>query len=505
MTLSGLVRRLPDALIQRNSHTTISDIVYDSRAIVPGALFVALRGADADGHDYAGEAVHRGARALLIERPLDLDLPQIVVADSRAALARIAATFFGDPSTALGVIGVTGTDGKTTTSHLVDAILRATGRTTGLVGTVEVRIGDLVTAHSSRQTTPESVDLQRSLRAMVDAGVSWATLEATSHGLAMHRLDEVAFQVAAVTNITHEHLDFHKTIESYRQAKGILFARVAASGGTAVINVDDPGARAMLPVARGAKQMTYSADGGSADLRALRIRPIRHGSQFDLEINGWGVIPVDLPMIGNFNVANALCAIGCAWAAGIEPPAAAAALREAPAVPGRMARIDAGQPFAVVIDYAHTPDALQKVLPLLRAHHPDGRLIAVFGSAGERDRAKRPRQGEVAAKLADYAVFTTEDPRHEDPDAIIAEIATGAAAAGWRSGADFVTLTDRREAIRHALGRAQPNDCVLLAGKGHEDSIIWGREKRPWDEATVAREELARLGYHPSPEISPAR
>jgi len=504
MMLADLTRELPGVVIHGNDRAEISNIVYDSRAVVPGNLFAALPGADADGHDYATEAVRRGASALLVERKLNLGVPEILVADSRAVLARVAARFFAHPSRELDVIGVTGTDGKTTTSHLIDAILRDARMVTGLVGTVQVRIGDQTTTHSSRQTTPESVDLQRSLRAMVAAGAGWAILEATSHGLAMHRLDDIDFKIAAVTNITHEHLDFHKTIEGYRRAKSILVSRVAEQGGTVVINVDDPGARSMLAYAAGATVLTYSAEGRSADLRAGGITPDRHGSRFTLEAVGRGSVPVDLPMIGNFNVANALCAIGVAWVAGITPDVAAASLRHAPEVPGRMARINHEQPFAVIVDYAHTPDALHKVLALLRRHHPAGRLIAVFGSAGERDRAKRPRQGAIAADLADFAVFTSEDPRHEDPDAIIAEIASGAMSAGWEVGRDFVCLTDRREAIRYAFAKARLNDCVLLAGKGHEDSIIWGREKRPWDEAAVARDELTGLGYgsHPGRETS---
>lgn len=493
--LAELAAEAPHGRIEGDSAVRLTGIAYDSRSVTSGDLFVALTGADVDGHAYAAEAVRRGAAALLTERPLALGVPELVVADSRAALAPVTAAFWGHPSREIGVVGVTGTDGKTTTSFLIDAILRSAGATTGMVGTIAVRIGDEVVAHETRQTTPESADLQHALRRMVDAGAAWAVVEATSHGLAMHRLDGVAFRVGAVTNVTHEHLDFHGSVENYRRAKGVLFARVAESGGTAVVNLDDPGAIAVANVGGAAERLTYSADGRPADLRAIDVRSDGRGNRFRLETTRWGGAAIDLPMIGRFNVANALCAAGVALACGLDVPTIAAALGAVPPIPGRMATIDAGQPFSVVVDYAHTPDALEKVLILLKGLHPRGRLIALFGSAGERDVAKRPLQGAVAARLADFSVFTTEDPRNEDPDEIIDQIVRGAERAGATAGTGFVRVTDRGEAVREAIGRARPGDCVLLAGKGHEGSIIWGREKRPWDEATAARAALAERGY----------
>jgi len=489
--LSGLIP--PGATVVGAADTIVSDVVYDSRLVQPGALFAALVGADLDGHAYAAEAVAGGAAALLVERPVPLPLPQLVVANSRAALAEVAAAFFGHPSAELPTIGITGTDGKTTTSFLVDHLLRAAGRRTGLVGTVAVRIGEEVIAHETRQTTPESADIQRYLRAMLGAGIDWAILEATSHGLAMHRLDKVSFRIGAVTNVTHEHLDYHGSVEAYRRAKAILFERVV-DGGTVVVNLDDDGARSLLPFAGGSTVVGYSAEGNAADLRAEGVVCDAAGCRFRL-LTPAGSADVELPLIGDFNVANALCAAGIALAAGLDLPTVVGGLATAPAVPGRMATIQAGQPFPVVVDYAHTPDALEKVLGLLRRLNPGGRLIAVFGSAGERDVEKRPLQGEVAARLADYAVFTSEDPRSEDADAIIAQIAAGAVRAGGRRGETFACITDRRRAIEHAIGYAAAGDCILLAGKGHEGSIIWGREKRPWDEAGVARDVLAALGY----------
>jgi UDP-N-acetylmuramoyl-L-alanyl-D-glutamate--2,6-diaminopimelate ligase len=473
----------------------VRDVVYDSREVTSGALFAALPGADFDGHDFARQAIERGASALLVERPVPLDVPQLVARDSRRALANVAAAFFGNPAEKLGVIGVTGTDGKTTTSYLVEAILGQAGLTTGMIGTVALKIGDQVDLHATRQTTPESADIQRYLRQMVDAGVDWAVLEATSHGLDLHRLDRVRFRLAGVTNVTHEHLEHHKTVAAYRRAKALLFERTAAADGTSVVNQDDEGARDMLSYLDGAPAIRYSASGrGDADLVAERVELRSDGSDFDLAWQGVRA-PVRLPLIGGFNVANALCAAGIALAAGMALDVVAAGLEHAPQVPGRMTRVELSQPFSVVVDYAHTPAALETILCLLRGLHPSGRLIAVFGSAGERDVTKRPMQGEVSARLADVTVVTSEDPRNEDAEAIIAEIAVGAVAAGARPGETLHLVTERREAVRLALSQARPGDCVLLAGKGHEQSIIWGREKRPWDEETVAREELRALGW----------
>jgi UDP-N-acetylmuramoyl-L-alanyl-D-glutamate--2,6-diaminopimelate ligase len=495
-TVSALAEALPGARLVGSDAATVSGVVYDSRLVQPGDLFAALRGADFDGHQFIRDAEQRGAAALLVESPAPTALPQIVVADSRAALAAIAAEHHNHPSRQLGVIGITGTDGKTTTAYLADHILRSCGAETGMVGTVAIRIGDREELHPSRQTTPESSDIQRYLRQMVDASAAWAILEATSHGLAMHRLDHVRFVIAAVTNITREHLDYHGTVENYQLAKAILLERVGADSGVAVVNADDAGSRAIERFAYGATIVRYSATGVDADVRALDVHSNGAGSQFVLDAGDRGSAECVLPLIGEFNVANAVCAAGIALAAGVKLDAIAPALATAPPVPGRMARVEAGQPFTVVVDYAHTPDAIQKVLTLLRGLYPSGRVIAVFGSAGERDVEKRPLQGAISARLADISVITSEDPRCEDADDIIAQIAAGAEAAGAVPGKSLFCRTDRRDAIRLALDLASPGDCVLLAGKGHEGSIIWGREKLPWNESEVARDLLCegRLG-----------
>ena len=489
-TVQALAEAVPGARLVGSEDATVTGVVYDSRLVQPGDLFAALRGADFDGHHFARDAEQRGAAALLVESPASTALPQIQAEDSRAALATIAAEYYDHPSLQLGVIGITGTDGKTTTAYLVDHILRSVGTKTGMVGTVAIRIGDREELHPFRQTTPESSDIQQYLRQMVDASAEWAVLEATSHGLAMHRLDHVRFDIAAVTNITREHLDFHGTVENYRRAKATLLERVAADSGVAVVNADDAGSRAIEHFATGATIIRYSAAGLDAEVRALDVQSTATGSQFVLDAGIRGLAECTLPLIGEFNIANALCAAAIALAVGVDLEATNAALATAPAVPGRMARVEAGQPFSVIVDYAHTPGAMEKVLTLLRDLHPSGRLIAVFGSAGERDVEKRPLQGAIAARLADFSIITSEDPRFEDPDAIIAQIATGAEAAGAEAGKRLFCRTDRRDAIRLALDLARPGDCVLLAGKGHEASIIRGREKLPWDEAAVARELL---------------
>jgi UDP-N-acetylmuramoyl-L-alanyl-D-glutamate--2,6-diaminopimelate ligase len=484
-SLEHLADGLPDARVI-GGNTVVNGIQYDSRLIKPGNLFAALVGADFDGHRFIDSAIERGAAALLVEQEIERDIPQIVAADSRAALAPVSAAFYGHPSRELTVTGITGTDGKTTTSHLLDGILRHAGHNTGIIGTVGIRIGESREDRLPHQTTPESNLIQGYLREMVEANVTHAIVEATSHGLAMHRLDGTRFTVAGVTNITHEHLEYHKTIDAYRAAKAILVERVATERGTVVLNVDDEGAMSLAPIANNTDVITFSATGRPAHLRALQVEVNASGSTFDLAYRGESH-RIELPLIGEFNVANALCATGLALALGLELPTIIEALSVAQGVPGRMLRVDEGQPFTVIVDYAHTPESLTKILTLLRSLNPGGRLIAVSGSAGERDPSKRPLQGAVCQRLADLSIFTSEDPRNEDPDAIIADIAAGASDAGGIDGGNFLRITDRREAIAEAFARARPGDCILLAGKGHEASIIQGYDHVPWNEESVAR------------------
>lgn len=492
MSVRQLAEATGNGLLIGDGTVHVSGITYDSRLVKPGDLFAALPGSDFDGHHFIGSAVERGAAAILSERRSQVDVPVIVVPDSRAALAPLSVAFYGDPAREMSLIGLTGTDGKTTTSYLVRDILRAAGRRTGVIGTVGIETGDGTEHHLPHQTTPESNLIQRYLREMRDCGTTDAVLEATSHGLHMHRLDGTAFDVAGVTNITLEHLEYHKTIEQYRLAKAILIRRVADEGGTVVLNADDEGARSMADHAEGAVVRWYSLHERGADLFAADVVVDSNGSSFILhsEGNAW---PVSLPMLGDFNVANALCAIGVSRAVGVQMPVIVDALRQTRGVPGRLNRVDQGQPFSVVVDYAHTPESLRRVLVLLRQLHPFGKLVVVSGSAGERDLGKRPLQGAIMAELADVAVVTSEDPRNEDPDAIIREIADGARQMGAIEGRSLFEIPDRREAIAAAFRMVGEGDCVLLAGKGHETSMIWGFEHRPWDEVGVAQEELRRM------------
>ncbi len=482
----------------------IAGLAYDSRRVVPGALFVAIAGEHADGHDFLVDVARSGARAALVERPApEAAIDQVVVADGRRALAAAAAWWYGDPSREIGVVGITGTDGKTTTSFLAVAALERAGLPCGLVGTVDTKIGDRREANPKHVTTPEAPELQATLRAMVAAGDRVAIVETTSHGLALHRVDEVAYDIAILTNVTHEHLELHRSFEAYRAAKLGLFERLARRGPAGpwpragIVNRDDPSAARFEAVTReaGARLVTYGTSEG-ADVRAVAVEEGPRRLGIEVVAPRWRG-RLDLRLAGRFNVHNALAVVALGEALGIGQEAIRAGLESVVAVPGRMERIDAGQPFGVVVDYAHSPASLENVLAVLGpvAAARGGGLIAVFGSAGERDRAKRPMMGRIAGERCRLVVVTDEDPRGEDPVAILDEIARGAEAAGRHRDRDLLVVADRATAIASAFERARPGDIVLLAGKGHERSIIYGAEHRPWDERTAALEALAALGY----------
>ena len=466
----------------------VRSLAYDSRAVTPGTLFFAVPGVHVDGHDFAATAEAAGAIAVVVERAVpDVRVPQLVVDRTRRALADAADAWFGRPSERLEVIGITGTDGKTTASFLTVELLRAGGRRPGLVGTVAVDIGDERTPNEDRNTTPEALELQELLARMVRAGNDSVVMEATSHGLALERTRNCRFDVGVVTTVTSEHLEFHGSVEAYRAAK----ARLVEEAPLAILNADDESFEYFKGRSRG-RVLTYAID-ADADLRASDIVADANGSRFRLTAPDWRGA-VELPIPGRFNVSNALAALAIANAEGVELGVAADALSRTSGVPGRMERVDAGQPFTVVVDYAHTADSLAKVLGVLRPV-TRGRLIVVFGSAGERDQTKRPAMGRVAAQLADLAIVTDEDPRLDDPRAINEAIADGARAAGGRDGESLLVVDDRREAIRRAIAESRDGDVVLLAGKGHESSIIYGTEKRPWDDRVVVREALIDAGW----------
>jgi UDP-N-acetylmuramoyl-L-alanyl-D-glutamate--2,6-diaminopimelate ligase len=466
----------------------VSGLAYDSRRVTPGTVFFAVPGDHVDGHDFAPDAVAAGAIAVVAERELrGFEVPQLIVDRTRVALADAADAWFGRPSERLEVIGVTGTDGKTTTCFLAAAMLTAAGRRPGLAGTVAIRVGDRQAPNPNRNTTPEALELQGLLADMVEAGNDCVVMEATSHGLAQARVRNCRFKVAVVTNLTSEHLEFHKTWEAYRDAKAMLVEEAP----TAVLNADDPNYAYFRERARGSV-LTYAAH-TAADVRAIGIDARADGTTFTAEAEGWsGTVHLQLP--GSFNVHNALAVLALAKAEGIDLDTAVAAIGDLEGVPGRMERVDEGQPFQVVVDYAHTADSLGKVLRELRPLAA-GRLIAVFGSAGERDPTKRPAMGRVAAELADIVVVTDEDPRLENARAINEAIADGARAAGARDGENLLVIDDRPAAIGRAIGLAGEGDIILLAGKGHEQNIIYGTEWRPWDEKRVARQALREAGY----------
>jgi UDP-N-acetylmuramoyl-L-alanyl-D-glutamate--2,6-diaminopimelate ligase len=486
-------------------------VTDDSRRVVPGCLFVAVRGAHVDGHDLVQSAADAGAVVAIVEQPLtEVRLPQVVVDRSPAALADAAAWWYGDPSHELGVVGITGTDGKTTTSFLAVAALEAAGLSSGLLGTVETKIGASREPNPEHTTTPGALDLQRALRAMVAAGNAAAVVETTSHGLAADRVRGIAYDAAILTNRSHEHLDFHGSWEAYRDAKLSLFERLAATERNprkaapaaewpkvAVVNVDDPSAGLFVGVAQeaGARIVTYGTD-PAADVRATHSEEDARGLRVDYDAPS-GAAKLELRLAGRFNVHNALAVVALGEGLGLDPAAVRAGLESVEGVPGRMERVDAGQPFGVVIDYAHSPASLQAVLEILApvAAARGGGLIAVFGSAGERDVEKRSMMGRIAGERARLVIATDEDPRGEDREAILDEIARGAEAAGKRRGHDVLLVADRPAAIAAAFERARAGDIVLLAGKGHEHSIIGPSGPVAYDERATALAALADLGY----------
>jgi UDP-N-acetylmuramoyl-L-alanyl-D-glutamate--2,6-diaminopimelate ligase len=462
----------------------ITGLAYDSRRAREGSLFFCYPGTLADGHQFAPLAVQAGAIAVAVERRLELEpwVVQAVVADGRVAMAHAAVRFYDDPTAELRVVGITGTNGKTTTAFLVRQILERAGVQTGLLGTVRRVVGGA--EEEVERTTPEAIDLQATFRGMVEGGDRACAMEVSSHALVLRRSDGIRFAVAAFTNLTQDHLDFHADMEDYFLAKRRLF-----EGGRperAVINLDDPyGDR----LAAEFEALTFSARGDErADYRAVEASFGPTGSRFRC-LAPDGEVEVALPLPGRFNIENALCAIACARALGIALTDTVAALAVADRVPGRFEPVDEGQPYAVIVDYAHTPDSLENVLDAAR-QVTGGRLLCVFGCGGDRDREKRPLMGEIAARLADLAVVTSDNPRSEDPLAIVAEIR-----AGMEGGtAEIEVEPDRRAAIALALAAATGGDTVLIAGKGHEQGQEFeaGR-KLAFDDREVAREELRRL------------
>lgn len=494
MLLSSVIADLPNSDL-RGGDCEISGIAFDSRLIRPGWLFVCIRGQEADGHDYAADALENGAVALLVEDFLPLAARQVKTADTRLALASVAKTFYGRPDESLGLVGVTGTDGKTTTASLIAWILRTAGVKTGEVTTANISTGGQASPNLVHQTTPSSLELHQALGEMRDRGVRWAVLETTSHGLDQHRVTGFAFNRAVFTSITHEHLDYHGTLEAYVEAKARLLDIQGAAeegrwGKVAVLPCDSR--YWDLLRARACGQVLGYGRADEADVKVQSETASSDAIDFTAS-TPWGQICVGAGLPGAFNIENCLAALTCAASIGVSLEVCADAIAAFPGVRGRMQRVDCGQPFEVIVDFAHTPNSLESALQTFSKRK--GRLLVVFGGAGERDTQKRPLMGAVAARLADKIVLTNEDPRNEDPMKIARDIAEGAASGSGGSSRKLEIILDRRDAIAAVLRSAQPGDTVLLAGKGHEASIITAERVLSWDEVGVTREILTSMGY----------
>ncbi len=499
--LKTLFQALPYSFPPDLAELDIAGITDDSRRVRPGWIFVAIPGVNRDGHAYLPQAAQAGAALLIGEREpealtLPAGTPYLQVRDSREALAWLHAAWCNFPARQMTLIGVTGTDGKTTTTNLIYQILKAAGLRAGMISTVNAQIGDESYDTGLHTTTPPAPDVQAYLAQMVAAQTSHAVLEATSHGLAQHRLTGCDFDVAVVTNITHEHLDYHGTWEAYRDAKALLFRNLGTSvrkpgvPKVAVLNADDEGSYAFLRAIPVEQRYAYGVKDRSADVIAERIEHTPQGLRF-VAHSPWGTLQLSSRLIGAYNVSNILAAATATLALGIAPQAVETGVAALTGVPGRMELIDAGQPFIAIVDFAHTPNALQRALETAREIvPPGGRVIVTFGSAGLRDRAKRRLMGAVAARLADLTVITAEDPRTESLDAIMAETADEITRAGKVEGRDFWRVADRGEAIRKAVELARPGDIILACGKGHEQSMCFGEIEYPWDDREAMRRAL---------------
>ena len=482
--------------------TRVASLTHDSRKVRPGGGFIAVPGRGSDGHDYLAQALAAGASVLIVQADREAKWHRyarqaslVVVPDSRAAMGPLAAAVYDNPSGRLRVVGVTGTDGKTTTSHLLAHVLSRCGLAAGYLTSVGFDTGAGFEPNRSHMTTIEATQLQALLRQAVDAGRWTMVVEASSEGLAMRRLDACEVDVAVFTNLTRDHLDFHGTMENYLAAKGLLFEKLAENSAkpfarAAVLNTDDPAA-AFLRRLVNVPVITYGTNEG-VDLRAANLVAEDAGLRFDV-VSAAGSVAATAPLLGEFNALNCVAAVGVALSQGVDISLAVEALADFPGVPGRLERVERGQPFKVFIDIASTPAALENVLRALRAA-TQGKLWVVFGAAGGRDAARRDGMGRVAGRLADHAVLTNEDPRDEDPDAIIAAIASGLQELGRVEGDDFVRLPDRREALAYALSGATAGDTVLLAGKATEPSMVFaGGHEVSWDERRVGEELLEGL------------
>jgi UDP-N-acetylmuramoyl-L-alanyl-D-glutamate--2,6-diaminopimelate ligase len=498
MTLREIAGLLDQPRIHGDPSATVTAVADDSAAVKPGALFIAVKGLRRDGHEFVGEAFQRGAVGAVIEESRLQAVQQpaapclIGVSDSRKALRRIATAFYGEPASRLRMVGITGTNGKTTTSYLIQAILAAAGMPAGVIGTVGYRIGERQLAAS--HTTPGLVALQELLAGMVREGLRAAVMEVSSHALAQGRVEGCVFDVAVFTNLTQDHLDFHGTMENYFAAKQTLFTgladgRYGKPDAWAVVNHDDPWGRKLVEI-NPTRTLTYGLEPG-AEVTATDVMVDWSGVRATIQ-GARGTFPIESPLVGRYNVPNLLAAVGAGLAMGCDPSAIQSGIRKMGQVPGRFEKVETqGQPFRVIVDYAHTDDALRRLLLAVRELQ-HGRVIVVFGCGGDRDRGKRPKMGRVAAELADLAVLTSDNPRSEEPQTILQQIETGVkdVESAERRLQDYRIVEDRKAAIGWAIATARPDDAVVIAGKGHEDYQIIGTTRHPFDDRSIAREAL---------------
>jgi len=483
MTLRDLLLDVKPIEVTANLDMEIRDIRYDSREVESGDMFVAISGFETDGHSYIAAAWDRGAALVVCQRKPEIDIPYVLVEDSRTALAYISARYFGQPAKSMKMLGVTGTNGKTTTTLLLKSVLeQCLDVKVGLIGTNENMIGDA--AIEAERTTPESYVLQKLLRQMADAGCAYVVMEVSSHALALGRVAGIQYAVGVFTNLSQDHLDFHHTMEAYALAKAQLFAQ----SDVGLINIDDNYAPIMLEVAKQAscKVISFSVEKNEADLMAKSIRLKTDSVEFSVLVPG-EIERMTLHIPGEFSIYNALGVVGTVYAQGVCLPKIAAALGKAKGVKGRVESVPTDGDYTILIDYAHTPDAIENVLTAVRGF-AKGRVVMLFGCGGDRDPLKRPIMGEAAARLSDFVIVTSDNPRTEVPAEIIADILPGVE----KTDTPYVTIVDRREAICYAIEHHQPGDVIVLAGKGHETYQIIGKEKFDLDERVVIADYLAK-------------
>jgi len=490
MQLAEACSRMLTAKCKGDEHTVVTGLAMDSRHVAQGDLFFCISGTAEDGHRYAEQAVQAGAAALVVERELELPVPQLIVKSARHALAVLSDAFYGSPSRSMNLIGITGTNGKTTTTYLIEKILNDAKRNAGVIGTIQMRYAGKVFPMS--RTTPNAFELQKSLHDMVNEGVDAVAMEVSSHALVQGRVQGCRFRTAVFTNLTQDHLDYHETMEAYREAKGLLFSRLGNTFSDAeeersyaVLNADDPASEYFASMTT-AETIMYGMT-EQADVRAENIRITAKGTSFTVHTFR-GSADIQLRMVGKFNVYNALAAIAVGLIEGIELDAIRVSLESVAGVDGRVEAVEAGQSFAVIVDYAHTPDGLENVLQTVK-EFAEGRVISVFGCGGDRDRTKRPLMAKISAKYADYSIVTSDNPRTEDPDLIIKDIVAGLHEVNL-DPSRYECIVDRRAAITKAIEMASPHDVVLIAGKGHETYQIIGKETFDFDDRLVAKEAI---------------